>query len=233
MHLASVSCYRVRMVPSFADAVSQATSISGVLLLLYRSRVGTNYAWVREEVRRLGLDTSHWRVSSPPRKIDLQNMHTFGRQSVKRLVLREGLLPHSCAVCGTGPVWRGAPLALRLDHINGQSWDHRLDNLRFLCPNCDSQTDTFCGRNKKGSGVEGEGVPRQHRSNMPKHRCACGAPTYKNGSRCRTCAAAVAVHPTKIVWPTKEELAIRLKTMSFSALARELGVSDNAIRKHL
>ena len=48
--------------------------------------------------------------------------------------------------CGISE-WLGNPLALQLDHINGVNNDHRLTNLRFLCPNCHSQTDTYAGKN--------------------------------------------------------------------------------------
>ena len=46
------------------------------------------------------------------------------------------------------PTWRSKPLVLVLDHINGVNDDYRADNLRLLCPNCNSQTSTFCGRNR-------------------------------------------------------------------------------------
>ena len=57
----------------------------------------------------------------------------------------------NCASCGVGNVWNGLSLVLHLDHINGDSNDHRLENLRFLCPNCHSQTPTYSGRNKRQS----------------------------------------------------------------------------------
>jgi hypothetical protein len=71
------------------------------------------------------------------------------RGAVKRRVLREGILKNVCAECGLAPVWRGKPLVLVLDHINGVKGDHRVENLRLLCPNCNSQTPTFSGRNLK------------------------------------------------------------------------------------
>ncbi|MGB2240169.1 MAG: HNH endonuclease [Pseudomonadales bacterium] len=55
---------------------------------------------------------------------------------------------YNCSSCGIGDEWNGKPITLQLDHINGVNNDHRLDNLRMLCPNCHSQTDTWCGRNK-------------------------------------------------------------------------------------
>ena len=69
------------------------------------------------------------------------------RGVVKRAILREKLIPYVCSECDQVPEWRGKPLTLVLDHINGKNRDHRLVNLRFLCPNCNSQTETFTGRN--------------------------------------------------------------------------------------
>ncbi|WP_243740749.1 HNH endonuclease signature motif containing protein [Streptomyces sp. 8K308] len=51
-------------------------------------------------------------------------------------------MPYQCVVCGTGDRWRGRPLALEIDHINGEPWDDRLSNLRYLCPSCHGQTPT-------------------------------------------------------------------------------------------
>ena len=56
--------------------------------------------------------------------------------------------PQVCSCCGIGTLWNGLSLILQLDHVNGVHNDHRLGNLRLLCPNCHSQTDTFAGRNK-------------------------------------------------------------------------------------
>lgn len=77
---------------------------------------------------------------------------TYPRSSLRRRLLRSGVIPYVCAVCGRGPEWEGRPLTLILDHINGVNNDHRKENLRFLCPNCSSQTDTFSGRNRGTNG---------------------------------------------------------------------------------
>jgi predicted RNA-binding Zn-ribbon protein involved in translation (DUF1610 family) len=67
--------------------------------------------------------------------------------------LRDALIqvgvPYVCAECGQGPTWKEKPLTLHVDHINGVNCDDRFENLRFLCPNCHTQTDTFCSRNVK------------------------------------------------------------------------------------
>lgn len=79
---------------------------------------------------------------------------TSSTSVVRKRILRDGLLPHYCSnprcpLHGVSPpVWAGQPIVLHLDHINGVSNDHRLENLRWLCPNCHSQTETYCGRNR-------------------------------------------------------------------------------------
>lgn len=67
--------------------------------------------------------------------------------TIKAIINRRKLLPNYCSECGLGPKWNGAHLVLQYDHINGVNTDHRLDNLRTICPNCHTQTDTFTGRN--------------------------------------------------------------------------------------
>ena len=58
-------------------------------------------------------------------------------------------LIYECAFCGfDGEGWEGK-IALELDHINGDNTDNRIENLRYLCPNCHASTETYRGRNKK------------------------------------------------------------------------------------
>jgi hypothetical protein len=68
------------------------------------------------------------------------------RRAMIRLINKLDLMPYKCK-CGLEGQWEGENLVLQLDHKNGLSSDNRIENLRWLCPNCHSQTDTFCGRN--------------------------------------------------------------------------------------
>lgn len=94
-------------------------------------------------------------IPRPPRA-HVRTIHELiAAPSVRRTLLRdrlvrEGFLEFKCAFCGID-FWRGQPLSLELDHINGNKHDNRLENLRILCPNCHSQTETYSGRNVKRS----------------------------------------------------------------------------------
>lgn len=68
------------------------------------------------------------------------------RSGIKSHIVSNGLLDNSkCSECGIVE-WNNAPISLHLDHINGINNDNRIENLRFLCPNCHSQTETYCRR---------------------------------------------------------------------------------------
>lgn len=70
------------------------------------------------------------------------------RSTIKRRLLDAGVLKNACDECGISE-WRGRPLSVQIDHANGNCAEHRIENLRMLCPNCHSQTETFGGRNSR------------------------------------------------------------------------------------
>jgi len=70
------------------------------------------------------------------------------RKCLKNRIIKEKLIPYVCKECGIDNNWNGKKLNLQLDHENGINDDCRFENLRFLCPNCHSQTDTYCSKNK-------------------------------------------------------------------------------------
>jgi hypothetical protein len=144
-----------------AEAAGVCISLRGVLQRLGLHPSGANYKTLWSALRRLGIDTRHFRGQghlkgrthtwTPRLRLDAVLVAASSYSSIhtlKRRLGAGGLLQQKCSECGLTE-WRGARLALVLDHVNGDPRDHRLENLRFLCPNCNSQTPTFAGRNKR------------------------------------------------------------------------------------
>lgn len=85
--------------------------------------------------------------ASPLDDVLIENS-TYARSALRRRILKLDIIPYQCALCGIGPEWQGKPMPLILDHINGINNDHRLNNLRFVCSNCDTQLPTYKSRNR-------------------------------------------------------------------------------------
>lgn len=132
----------------FAALVKSKTSVKAIAEALGIVPKGGSYLAVKNRIIAAGLDISHFKAkpSKPLAEVMVENS-TYSRSNLKRQIIEKKLIPYICALCGQGPIWHGKPLVLRLDHKNGVNDDHRFENLRFVCPNCDSQLPTFSGRN--------------------------------------------------------------------------------------
>ena len=82
------------------------------------------------------------------KKIMIENS-TYSRRSLKKRLLDNGIKQNKCEICDFEGLWNDKPVIMILDHINGINNDHRLENLRMVCPMCNTQLDTFTGRNCK------------------------------------------------------------------------------------
>ncbi len=119
-------------------------------------------------------------------------------------------------------------MSLILDHINGVATDNRLENLRIVCPNCAATLDTHCGRKNR--------IDRE-----PRRCLHCGNEFIPKYARHRYCSHACGIHckgpreprpeRRKVARPSYEELMEDVASMSFLAIGRKYGVSDNAVRK--
>ncbi len=144
-----------------AEAAKNSLSIAGVLRYLGIPWSGGMHAYISRRLRHFEIDTSHFTGSVHNRGIPARNRMPAdqvlvlrpagsGRLQPKRLrrALREIGVPYRCSCCGLGDEWQGRRLVLHVDHINGDYLDCRPENLRFLCPNCHTQTASWAGRNR-------------------------------------------------------------------------------------
>jgi hypothetical protein len=138
-------------------AVAASQSIAGVLRYLGLAQAGGTQAHIASRIRALGIDTSHFRRSTGGARSrlttqDILERIPYGSMRRKPHHLRWALTsigrPYQCAKCSNEGLWRGAALRLHVDHVDGDFHNNDPGNLRFLCPNCHSQTATFAGRHK-------------------------------------------------------------------------------------
>jgi hypothetical protein len=151
--------------------------------------------------------------SVPLERILVENSD-YSRKSLKRRLLASGLVKNECSLCGLDGEWKGKKLIMVIDHINGICDDNRLENLRMVCPNCNSQLDTTTGKN------------RRKISNCIK----CGKVIERGSRYCKTCRP----HKLKVEFedrPSKEELARMVSETPMTQIGKKYGVSSNSIRK--
>ena len=148
-------------------AVAQTKSRRGVLKLLGLRAAGGNYAQVKKYITYYNIDTTHFtgmtwnkglrgigkpRIALPDILVKNSDYQSY---KLKKRLFREGLKIPRCEECGWAQTSQDGRIPLELDHINGNSSDNRLENLRVLCPNCHSLKPTHRGRNQKRTWASG------------------------------------------------------------------------------
>lgn len=191
---------------------------------------GANSRTIKNRIEKLGLNTSHFWSRSEQLTESRKNLKSAtneelftigsaGRKNLKRIIIRDQLIPYTCAICPVESEWEGKLLSLHLDHINGVNNDNRLANLRFLCPNCHSQTSTYCGKQLKNNVYH-------------EQRCIdCNSSVHRTSKRCKRCV--VKLRGTKINWPETSLLKMMVEEMGYQETSRRLDVSGNAIKKRI
>jgi len=205
------------------DIINKSSSISDVIRSFNLRVAGKNFETLIDRLKKDNINYSHLLI----RKYDFNKKETvkilvknsnYNVGSLKRRLIAEKILSNVCKICGQLPEWNGKKLTLILDHINGDSRDHRKNNLRILCPNCDSQQITYRGKNKK-----------------KKYYCInCNnvITKHSNSGLCVKCSSVkVGMKNRKTDRPSYEELMNDVSKMSFVATGRKYKVSDNTIRK--
>ena len=143
------------------NAVAQSRSFRQALRRLGLRATGGNYDQIKKYIRELSLDIGHFKGKGwnrglrgigkpliPLEKILVRN-NSFQSYKLKKRLFAANLKSQHCEICGWAKKTADGYLPLELDHINGDSHDNRLENLRILCPNCHSLKPTHRGRNSK------------------------------------------------------------------------------------
>lgn len=143
------------------NAVRESRSYRNVLILLELVPAGGNYEQIKRRITELEISTEHftgmgWNVglqfvpnpAKPLKQLLVKDSRTQSFVLKKRLFL-EGLKTPKCELCGWAEVSIDGRTPVELDHINGDHYDNRIENLRILCPNCHSLQPTHRGRKKK------------------------------------------------------------------------------------
>ena len=119
----------------------------------YETTNGSNHIKLKKYIKLYNIDISHFEKTY--KYVKRTNEEIFKKDSeVSQHCLRDAYIKgnyteYKCSICGQEPFWNGKPLTLTLDHINGKNHDNELSNLRWVCPNCDRQLDTFGYKNVK------------------------------------------------------------------------------------
>ena len=199
--------------------VKESLSINEALRKIgYDYTGGTNHKLFTKTCDELGIDYSHFTgMSNICVKRTEENVFcedsTASQTTLREWYFKGEYSPYGCAICGINE-WQGKPLVLRLDHINGHNKDNRLENLRWVCPNCDSQLDTFC-RGYKGKG-------------QVKFCEKCGKIISSSATLCSECSH---FESRVVEHPSRDELKKLIREQPFTAIAKKYGVSDKAIVK--
>ncbi len=182
---------------------------------------------------KLGVDPSHLVTESKKfnkkgkkyyyslEDILIENSPYNNNYTLKIRLVKELGWELRCSRCNLDE-WLGQPIPIDLDHINGDHYDNRIENLRFLCRNCHGLTDTFCGKNKK-----------QLKEQKINKCIECNKQITPKATRCKSCHNTQPKYHNRKVKnrPTLKELENDLKTSNYVQVGRKYGVSDNAIKK--
>jgi hypothetical protein len=151
--------HRITFDPAEVSATAaRCSSIADMMRAMKLPETSTNHRRLRRALDVHRIDTTHfrrtaWRKPSdrPVRAFDPDKVLKLApdapgrtpRERLHRAMIERGVEEY-CALCGIGTAWRGRRMALEIDHVNGDYRDNRLENLRFLCPNCHATTETYC-----------------------------------------------------------------------------------------
>ena len=193
----------------------------------YKTNNGSNAKTVMKRLNKYNITCDHFETVKPRQLVysDIFCINSNVTQATLRYNFKKISKYDKCQICGQSVLWNGKPLTMILDHIDGDNHSNQIENLRWICPNCNSQLPTFAGRNLNRRI---EYIPMIKRKNRKKICPVCNINEINKQSKmCVDCRN----KQRKSKIPPKEELESLIYTTSFVKIGKHYGVSDNAVRK--
>lgn len=224
------------------EAVGSSRSYRQILIKLGLFVSSGNYRQIKKYITERNLDTSHlkgayWskglKLGPSKKRIPLEDIlvenSTYKSTKLAKRLINEGYFKEVCTECGLKNQWNNKPLVLHLDHVNGNPKDNRIENLRLLCPNCHSQTGTYCRGHKRSTKKNST----KKRKLLDKNKCLIckRETTTRQNKYCSFKCSRIATR--KVKRPSRQQLIEDVFQMSLVKVGEKYGVSDNAIRKWL
>ena len=208
----------------FSQIVSQSNSMSDLSHKLgYTAYSGDGLSRIRERIRNLNISTIHFnnknrlRTMRTKGNVFIENS-TASQKTLRTWYIKGDYSPYICSICGQLPFWNNMEMTLILDHKNGNNHDDRLENLRWVCPNCNQQLPTTGSKNQKKR--------KKH------YYCVdCGKEILKGSLRCSECNNKFNTITEEKIPINRKDLKELVYTTSFTKIGKQFGVSDNTIRK--
>lgn len=224
------------------DLVKKNSSYCDILRKLNVSVTNSAYRMLKTRIETDNIDDSHIRNTiSERRRLNVNKIHKetpperafvknslCNNASLKKKLIKYKYIEEKCAICGIGPVWNNRYLYLQIDHINGDNKDNRVENLRLLCPNCHTQTESFSGRNK---AIKTKNPDDKIKEEYVTLRGDSKFLTRKKIAYYERIKGSTSSQPHKVKRPTKDELEKLLWEMPTVKIAKQFGVSDTAVSK--
>ena len=213
----------INLVRQFAK---ESTSMKEFQVKLGYSRNGSVGSVIRNYCKENNISLDHFTgvnknaIKRTPENTFIENSSAT-QSTLRKMYINGNYSPYICSICGQEPFWNGKDLTLTLDHINGINTDDRLENLRWVCPNCDRQLDTFGSKNNHNIRYNA----------AQKNYCRnCGVEISRGSTLCAKCNS---INQRKVDRPSKEELLKLLYSNNgnFTRIGQLFEVTDNTIRK--
>lgn len=225
---------KIWLMPSdeFRDLVKNSITYTAILSVLGYTVRGGAFKLLKKRILEENIDDTH--ILQNGKQIVFA--HHFNKRAdsdvfvknstynngshLKKRLLQMGVL-EQCDMCGIMDSWNGKFLSLQIDHINGISNDNRIENLRIICPNCHSQTETFAGKKLN------KGEPKLRGKTLHNDRIVSKMQKKYFDSQ----VGEPKLHLRRVNRPDKETLKKLLWEMPTTKIATIYGVSDKAVEK--